>query len=68
MSSPRSVSDGLGVAEGAGLLSGLLRASLWESRSGTGGLDDPRGLRSPGSLQNTSSMNTCYCEDHLVYS
>lgn len=45
------------MAAEAVFLSGLLLASLWDRRSGTRGLDGPDGLRSPGSLQNTSSIN-----------
>lgn len=45
------------MAAEAVFLSGLLLGSLWDRRSGTRGLDGPDGLRSPGSLQNTSSIN-----------
>lgn len=54
---PLLESGGLDAAAEAVFLSGLLLVSLWDRRSGTRGLDGPDSLRSPGSLQNTSSIN-----------
>ncbi len=51
----------------AAVLSGLLLPSLWDRRSGTRGLDGTGGLRSPGSLQNTNSMNFFACKYHCAY-
>lgn len=47
---PRPVGGGLDVKAEALFLSGLLRGSLWDKRSGTRGLDGVAALKSPGSL------------------
>lgn len=64
---PLPVGGGLDVTAEAVFLSGLLLASLWDRRSGTRGLDGLGGLRSPGSLQNTSSINIFASKYHCIY-